>query len=116
MPDRSANKGLPTLAVELKELIVAYAKQETVDPIKSLGRFVALGVGGSILLAAGLVLLVLSALRALQTETGDRFTGDWSFAPYFITFVGCVVVAVLSRRAIGAAKRRSRKARTNAKG
>lgn len=111
MPDNSANKGLPTLAVELKELVVAYAKQETIEPLKSLGRFVALGVGGSILLAAGLLLLVLSALRALQTETGDRFTGDWSFAPYLITFAGCVVVTVLSVRAIGAAKRRSRKAK-----
>src|SRR5687767_13848155 len=111
MPDPSTNKGLPTLAVELKDMVVTYAKQETVDPLKAIGRFLALGVGGSILLAVGLVLLVLSGLRALQTETGDRFTGDLSFAPYLITFAGCVLVAVLSGRAIGAAKRRARKAK-----
>lgn len=111
MPDRTADKGLPTLAAELKDMVVAYAKQETVEPIKGLGRFVALGVGGSILLAVGLVLLVLSGLRALQTETGDRFTGDWSFAPYLITFAGCVLIVVLSGRAIGAAKRRAARAK-----
>ena len=111
MPDRSTDKGLPTLAVELKDMVVTYAKQETVEPFKAIGRFVALGVGGSILLAVGLLLLVLSGLRALQTETGDRFAGDWSFAPYLITFVGCVLVAALSGRAIGAAKRRARKAK-----
>jgi hypothetical protein len=111
MPDRSSQKGLPTLAAELKDLVVGYAKQETVDPLKSLGRFVALGVGGSVLLSFGLFMLVLSGLRALQTETGDRFAGDWSFAPYAITFLGCVLVMVLSLRAIGAARRRADKAK-----
>ena len=105
------NKGLPTLAVELKDLVVSYAKQETIQPFKSLGRFVGFGVGGSVLLAVGFVMLVLSGLRALQTETGDRFAGDWSFAPYVITFVGCLVVAGLSKRAIGAAKRRAKKSK-----
>ncbi|HVF32035.1 MAG TPA: hypothetical protein VM933_03260 [Acidimicrobiales bacterium] len=100
-------KGIPTLAVELKDLVVAYAKQETIEPIKGLGRFIAFGVAGSLLLAVGLVLLVLAVLRALQTELADTFDGNWSFAPYVITLVVCLVVLVLAARAIGAAKRRS---------
>ena len=108
-PKADTEKSVPQVLGELKEMTVTYAKQETVDPLKAIGRFLALGVGGSIMLAVGLVLLALSGLRALQTETGDRFTGDWSFAPYLITFAGCVLVAVLSARAIGAAKRRAKK-------
>jgi hypothetical protein len=103
----SSSKGIPTLAVELKDLVVAYAKQETLEPIKGLGRFIAFGVAGSFLLATGLVLLVLALLRGLQTELADTFDGNWSFAPYLITLVACVIVLVLAGRAVGAAKRRT---------
>lgn len=110
MPERTnESKGLPSLATELKDLVVAYAKQETVEPLKNLGRFVAFGIMGSVLLAAGLVLLVLAVLRALQTEASDTFDGDWTFAPYLLTLIICVVVAALAGRAIGAAKRRTRR-------
>jgi peptidoglycan/LPS O-acetylase OafA/YrhL len=107
LPDRNASKSLPALGVELKDLVVTYAKQETVEPMKSLGRFIAFGVAGSLLVALGLVLLVLAVLRALQTEADSTFDGDWSFAPYLITLVVCAIVAGFSARAIGAAKRRS---------
>lgn len=107
MPDPSSKpKGLPTLAVELKDLVVSYAKQQTIEPIKGLGRFVALGVAGSLVLANGLVLLVLALLRALQTETGGAFDGNLSFAPYVVTLIVCAIVLGMAVRAIGAAKRR----------
>ena len=104
MPDNS--KSLPTLAVELKDLVVAYAKQETLEPIKGLGRFIAFGVAGSLLVAVGLVLLILAVVRVLQEELSDTFDGNWSFAPYLIALVFCIVVSVLAARGIGAAKRR----------
>lgn len=107
MPDqKSSSKGLPTLAVELKDLVVTYAKQETIEPIKGLGRFIAFGVAGSLLLANGLLLLILAILRVLQTELDTTFDGNWSFAPYLITLVICAVVAGLAARAIGASKRK----------
>ncbi len=106
MPSPNQPKGLPTLAVELKDLVVAYAKQETLEPIKGLGRFVAFGVAGSLLLAVGSVLLVLALFRGLQTELPEVFDGNWSFAPYLITLLACAVAMGLSARAIGAAKRR----------
>lgn len=98
MPDD--RKSVPQVLSELKELTVTYAKQETVDPLKGLGRFVGFGVGGSIVLGIGLCLLGLAALRALQTETGDTFEGGWSWAPYLITTAVLGLLAVLAVRAI----------------
>lgn len=103
------DKSVPALAVELWELVVAYAKQETVDPLKRLGRFLAVGVVASFFLGTGLVLLALAGLRALQTETGDTFDGDLTWAPYLVVVAGSSLVAVLALRAIGSQKRRDRK-------
>jgi hypothetical protein len=104
LPDNS--KSLPTLAFELKDLVVAYAKQETLEPIKGLGRFIAFGVAGSLLVATGLVLLVLAVVRVLQEELADTFDGNWSFAPYAIALVVCILVMILAARGISAAQRR----------
>jgi hypothetical protein len=98
-------KSLPTLVGELRELVVSYARQQTVDPLKGLARFVIFGVLGSVMLATGLVLLVLGGLRALQTETGSTFDEDWSWAPYGLALLGCVAVV---GAAVLAARRRSR--------
>lgn len=81
-------KTIPEVVTELWELSRAYAKQETVDPLKSIGRFVAFGVPGAVLLGVGTVILLVAGLRALQTETGSTFTGNWSWAPYGIVTVG----------------------------
>lgn len=77
-----ADKSLPNHATELWELVVAYVKQETVEPIKNLGRFVAFGVIGSLLLAVGLPVLVLATLRVVQAETADHLTGNLDWVPY----------------------------------
>lgn len=91
MPD---DKSLPTSAAELLDMVRAYAKQETVVPLKGLGRWVAFGLAGSVCLAIGGVLVLLASLRALQTETGDLFDGNWSFAPYLIVFLGCTALVL----------------------
>ena len=101
VPDTSTDqKSVPQVLGELKDMTVSYAKQETIDPLKSIGRFVGFGVGGSILLGIGLCLLGLAALRALQTETGDALDENLSFVPYLITSVVLVVLAALAARAI----------------
>ena len=89
-------ESLPTLARELWALVVAYFKQETVEPVKALGRFVGFGVAGSLMLGVGIVLIVLGGLRALQTETDRHLTGHLSWLPYGIALVFCGLVAFLA--------------------
>ena len=103
----SEPKSLPTLAAELWELVRTYALQQTIEPMKGVGRFVLFGALGSILLGTGLVLLVLGGLRALQDETGSTFHGNWSWAPYLITMVVCAVVIALAMSKTRARKRAS---------
>ena len=89
---------------ELKDLVVAYAKQETIDPIKGLGRFVGFGVGGAVLLGTGGFFLAMAILRALHTQTGDAFA-DWrSFLPYLIVVILLLIVAFVAY--LAAKKRR----------
>jgi hypothetical protein len=92
---RPRQKPIPELVVELRELVVAYVKQETLAPLQSLGRWVGFGIGGSLLLGFGVVFLALSALRALQEETGETFTGNWSWVPYVIVVFALVVGAAI---------------------
>jgi hypothetical protein len=80
---------------ELKDLVVAYAKQEMLDPLKGLGRYLGFGIGGAVLLGFGIFFLSMALLRVLQTETGDAFA-DWrSFLPYVIVVVVLLVLAFL---------------------
>ena len=85
---------------ELWQLLQDYAKQETVDPLRNLGRYLGYGIGGAVLIGTGVFFLALSALRALQTET-DLFADTWSFLPYVIVALGLAAVAGLSVWAIG---------------
>jgi uncharacterized protein involved in cysteine biosynthesis len=81
---------------ELKDLVVAYFKQETLDPLKGLGRYILLGLAGAVLLGFGIFFLAMAALRALQTQTGDTFDDWMSFLPYVIVVVGLLIGAGLS--------------------
>lgn len=85
---------------DLKTMVVDYAKQETIEPLKGLRRYLGYGIGGSVLVSLGLVLLGFAGLRALQTETGTTFAGNWSFAPYFIVLAGLALIIALLARAI----------------
>ncbi len=86
---------LPQLVIELKDLVVAYLKQETLVPIKQLGRYLAFGIAGSILMGVGVILWSLGLLRLLQTQTGDTFADDWSWVPYLIVFAALVIGAAI---------------------
>ena len=48
------------------KLTVDYLKQETLEPLKGLGRFLPWGMAGSIAIAIGLLLLLVGVLRLLQ--------------------------------------------------
>jgi hypothetical protein len=86
---------LPQLVTELRDLVVTYLKEQTLIPLQKLGRYVGFGVLGSLLMGFGVLFLGVSLLRVLQTETGDTFTGDWSWVPYLITFVALLLGGAL---------------------
>ncbi len=77
---------------DVVDLIKAYARQETVDPLKGAGRWVGLGLAGSILLMIGGIAMTLALLRFLQEEGGSWTTGNLSWLPYLITFGALIVV------------------------
>jgi hypothetical protein len=81
---------------ELWELVLAYAKQETVDPLKALLRFVAWGLAGAVCLSLGVVLLALGGLRAIQFETFPHLAGNLSWIPYLAIVAFCGVILVLA--------------------
>ena len=96
-------KGVGAQVGDLKDLVVGYAKQETVDPLKTLGRYLGFGLAGSVAIGGGLVLLLLALLRGLQELTvfnDPSPTGDsiWSWVPYAITAVVGLVIAGLFLR------------------
>ena len=93
---------LPQLITELRDLVVNYLKQQTLVPLQQLGRYIGFGLAGSLLLGFGVVFLALSGLRALQEETGDTFTGDWSWVPYLIVIVALMLGGALVWLARGA--------------
>ncbi|MCB0952174.1 MAG: phage holin family protein [Microthrixaceae bacterium] len=96
-------KGPGTQVRELKDLVVTYAKQETIDPLKTLGRHLGLGISGSILIGIGWVFALLAILRGLQqidffNDPGAPEGGTWSWMPYLIvTVVGAAVAGLYGR-------------------
>jgi hypothetical protein len=95
-------KSMPEVATELWGLTRDYARQETIDPIKGVGRYLGYGGVGALLAGIGVILLMLAGLRALQTETGDALDGNLSWLPYVI------VIAVASLLVLWAVMRISK--------
>jgi len=101
-------KNVPETLQDLWELLVAYAKQETVDPLRNLGRYLGFGLAGMALLTLGTFFLAMSLLRFLQTMLGGFFDGFWSWVPYVIVVVllgGVIALAIkrIDKGGIGAA-------------
>lgn len=90
---------------ELKDLVVGYAKQETIDPLKTLARYLGFGLTGSIFIGLGGSLLLLALLRGLQEL--DTFDGTFSWAPYLIaTAAGLVLAGLFVAKLISLTRKR----------
>jgi hypothetical protein len=91
-PSRStkANKSFSDLINEFAGLVITYVKQETIDPIKALGRYLGFGFAAAILISIGWIVLAVAVTRLLQAETGSHLTGSLSWLPY----IGGVLTAV----------------------
>jgi hypothetical protein len=101
MAPRSNNgvHGLRHAGDDAYQLTVDYLKQETVEPLRGLGRYLYMGLAGSFFIAGGILLILIGILRLLQTETGSALTGDWSWVPYAVVVViGIGVIGVAAWR------------------
>jgi len=102
------DKDISTVVSELWDLIVRYAKQETLDPLRDLGRYLKWGLAGTVLLTIGIPLLALGGLRAMQEELGpSHLSGNLSWVPYVTVILGGTVIAAFLVRGIMADKRRA---------
>ena len=94
------NKGPVEQVTELKDLVVTYAKQETVDPLKTLGRHLGYGIGGAVLISLGWTMGLLALLRGLQqitffSDPQQPDGGTWSWLPYIlVTIVGLAAAGI----------------------
>ena len=73
-------------------MLVDYAKQETITPLKTLGRYLAFGVAGSLALAMGFLFIGLGVLRYGQTL--DSFDGKWSSSVPYVMSLGALLVSI----------------------
>ena len=80
-------------------MLRAYVVQETVGPLRGLGRYLLFGLAGALAISVSIVLAALALMRVLQTETAV-FGANWSFVPHLAGAALLVVAIVLLARAI----------------
>jgi H+/Cl- antiporter ClcA len=96
---------------ELQELVVAYAKQETIEPLKGMARLAGFGIAGALLVGMGVAFMSIGMLRGLQSLSGWAVHGNWSWVPYIAVVIALVLLA--SGIWIIKAKRPGRSERSN---
>jgi hypothetical protein len=81
---------------DIVDYVKAYAKQETVGPLKGAGQWLGYGAAAAFLLSIGVMLLLLGLLRLLQTEWPRSATGSLSWLAYLITLLVAVAVIAIA--------------------
>jgi hypothetical protein len=92
-------------ARELVDLVIAYAKQETLEPLKGLGKNAAFGLGGAVFLGLGGLFCSIGALRAMQSETDWFERHNLSYLPYFLTIALLGLLALIGWVGLGPGKK-----------
>jgi hypothetical protein len=86
---------------ETVQMVKAYAIQETLDPLKTAGRWIGLGLVGALLIGFATGFLALGVIRMMQTEWPGTFGGRWTrLLPYVGGLALCLIVAALAVRRI----------------
>jgi hypothetical protein len=81
---------------DVVDLVKAYAKQETLGPLRGAGTWLAMGAAGAALLGLGLSLVVLGILRLVQVEWTRSSTGALSWLSYLIALIICLGFTALA--------------------
>ena len=81
---------------DIVDYVKAYAKQETIGPLKGAGAWLGYGAAAALLLSLGIVMLLVGLLRMLQTEWVRSASGNLSWVAYLITLLVAVGVIALA--------------------
>ncbi|MEM9517261.1 MAG: phage holin family protein [Actinomycetota bacterium] len=81
---------------EIVDTVKAYAKQETIGPLKGAGRWLGFGAAAALFLGIGLVFVLVGLLRLLQTEWDRSASGSLSWLAYLITFAAAAVILAIT--------------------
>ena len=81
---------------EVIDYVKAYAKQETLGPLRGAGSWLGYGFAAALALGLGLLLMLVGLLRLLQTEWDRSATGNLSWLAYVIVLVVAVVLLALT--------------------
>jgi hypothetical protein len=81
---------------EVVDFVKAYAKQETLDPLKGAGRWLAWGAAASLSMGLGLMMILLGTLRLIQTEVDRLARGSLSWAAYAVTLIVTLVLLAVT--------------------
>lgn len=83
-------------AKELQQMLVSYAKQETIEPLKTLGGYLAWGIAGSIFMFLGVMFVSFGTLRVLQSNVAEFDGGSYgSLFPYLAALGVLILMIVL---------------------
>ena len=95
-PKRAAKA--PSLG-EMYDLVRDYVKQETLDPIRGAGRWMAWAALGAVTLILGMTFLMLGLLRLVQSELFTANDGK-TWIPYLIVVIVSVALVLSSKARI----------------
>lgn len=68
---------IPQLGSELFDMSKEYLRQETVEPMKKLGAYAGLGLGGAVAFGFAAILAVLALYAGLQLLFGELGDSSW---------------------------------------
>lgn len=91
---------------EIRELVVGYARQETLEPLKRLGTYLGWGLAGSLVMFLGAVFVGIGTLRLTQGFEWFAGTSWASLLPYLFTVGVLGVLAALMYQALSRAKKK----------
>lgn len=94
---------------QVTRMVRQYVVQETLGPLRNIGRRLGLGLAGALLSGLGLILFLIGVLRLLQTETGSVFAGNYSFAPFMLTALVALCAGGIMGYGFSRVARRSRR-------
>lgn len=81
---------------DVVDSVKRYARQETVEPLRGAGRWLAFGVLGAVSLGLSAVFGVLGVLRLSQSIGRNVFDGAWTWVPYIIALASNVLLIALA--------------------